>query len=1668
MQISSIKIKKTFLSVFVFSALTACGGGGGGGSSSSNTVSMGGSAVKGPLANASVEVYSVDSAAANLRGQLVDTGTTNARAGFSGINLNPDNAPYLIVVEADDDTVDITTGAPPVITKLRTIVTAAQLNSNVPIYATPLTSMAVDVVAAQSDNTPENLESQLSNAQNRVKTTLGFGLSQSLDIFTTAPLLTDETDTPEEQQSTAGYRLAIEALSAVIENVSNGTTDTEDTPDNALEALAKDLADGQLDGMSQGEMVAELNGFDVSTLDDVDVNSLTIPGTQISVNDIEQVLNTDKTSTGVDTELDESVDVSATPPVLVADTDLDGFADNLDNCPLNSNENQSDSNANGVGDVCDAAPVIAEDLSATVDEDSSVLIDLSVGASDAEGDDLVYSVGQVTLEGAIYEFQPEDNFNGEISFDYEVSDGTSQTTGTVNVVVAAQNDPGSVTIQGDAVQGQTLTANVVDDIDGLVNASVSYIWSNEAGAIEGEEGSTLLLTQALVGDAITVSVSYTDNEGFQETLQSEATDAVADIDDAPSGELELSGVAREDEVVSVIVDGLSDPDGSIVVVAYQWSSDGTPIDGATAAEFTIPGSVVGTSLSVLVSFTDSVFTSVVSTRTATFPSAVANANDVATGSVIISNTSPAEGDGLVVSLENIQDEDGLTSVDYAYQWLADGEEISGATSSTFIPSQQQVGSVLSVEVSFTDDFGSAESLTSAETSAVTNVNDDPTGSVIISGSAVVGQTLTASNNLTDEDGIGEISYEWFLNSVTTEVTGSSYTVQPADVDGSITVVASYEDAFGALESVTSNPVIGLAEPVEADNSLVGSWDLNLEEFGTYDKTIISFTATGEFFFFNVNSLDDDNCRSTGYEYGTYERVGDNINLTRIIDTDGCVGIFDATENQSQAQFVINDEETTKLEVTIIDPDQTETALTWTRILSNSDSIVGSWHEVFEGQEGNLSNLVIFLGDGRMYAMDADINDLQENDFFYGDYTYDGSNFTRTWVFQGFSDNTFAENNNTQIIDNRLVSGPDDSLGRNVPDLENASAPLAFTEAELEAGFTWYFVGPYDDCPSEWLVEEMSFDAIGYSLDLCASGSGEEVDEAYEVLASGVVRLVAFNEYIRRASFDPRTQSYDVCYADSEQAALDCGQETQGLAFVNRADAQDYVGQQLSNSLIGSWDFHIEENDTYDKTILTFTATGEFFFFNVSSFRNEDCRSRGYEYGTYERVGNDINLTRVIDTNGCVGLFDATENQSEATFTITEEETTSITASIFDPIDDPLGTNPDVLTWTRIQTNEDSIVGSWHEELGEGGENNQGNNLSNLVLFLGDGRFYTMDADPTNTSENDFGYGDYVADLGGEGLTLTFRFDGTGGETLGVENNFPNAAIVENEFSVNTLDDQIGLGRVVPAITNASAPLAFTETELSTGFTWFFALLEPEDCGNQWVVEEMNFDATGYSLDVCGSGSGEEVDEAYSLLASGIVNLVATQEYVKRMSFDAELQAYLVCWEDTELAASDCAEESQGYAFLSRADAQAYADEQDAPNSIDLTQYSISSTMTNSDCPSATPLGWDYVFTETDVTLSGSDSIITSNGVCSAGAQETFVDPIVDYSSSYQGSFWTCEDYPVCTVSELNRTYDGLDYDGDEAVLITISHPPGSNTITWIQEEDLGSTWTEIITLTPLP
>ena len=81
--------------------------------------------------------------------------------------------------------------------------------------------------------------------------------------------------------------------------------------------------------------------------------------------------------------------------------------------------------------------------------------------------------------------------------------------------------------------------------------------------------------------------------------------------------------------------------------------------------------------------------------------------------------------------------------------LADNADIFGATATAYTLADADAGSAIKVRVTFTDDAGNDESLTSAATELVNyavqqqTANSPATGQPTISGTAQVGETLTA-------------------------------------------------------------------------------------------------------------------------------------------------------------------------------------------------------------------------------------------------------------------------------------------------------------------------------------------------------------------------------------------------------------------------------------------------------------------------------------------------------------------------------------------------------------------------------------------------------------------------------------------------------------------------------------------------------------------------------------------------------------------------------------------------------------------------------------------------------------------------------------------------------------------------------------------------------------
>jgi hypothetical protein len=204
-----------------------------------------------------------------------------------------------------------------------------------------------------------------------------------------------------------------------------------------------------------------------------------------------------------------------------------------------------------------------------------------------------------------------------VQINWTFSDGNTRVQGTggalsatesttVNITAVNDAPTGSVKISGTAAQGEVLTASsTLTDADGL--DLISYQWKAGSTAIVDATNSTLLLSQAEVGEVITVVVSYTDGFGQLESVTSSATNDVANINDVPTGAVTISGTATQGQLLTasnnlVDLDGI--PSSGDSAIAYQWKAGGASIAEATASTYILTQAEVGKSITVTAGYTD--------------------------------------------------------------------------------------------------------------------------------------------------------------------------------------------------------------------------------------------------------------------------------------------------------------------------------------------------------------------------------------------------------------------------------------------------------------------------------------------------------------------------------------------------------------------------------------------------------------------------------------------------------------------------------------------------------------------------------------------------------------------------------------------------------------------------------------------------------------------------------------------------------------------------------------------------------------------------------------------------------------------------------------------------------------------------------------------------------
>ena len=238
------------------------------------------------------------------------------------------------------------------------------------------------------------------------------------------------------------------------------------------------------------------------------------------------------------------------------------------------------------------------------------------------------------------------------------------------------------------------------------------------------------ITDADLGKALQARAWFLDDVGNREKLQSALHYVPPPANTPATGTPTISGTVQVGEELSVDTSGIEDVNGiESTTMTYAWiRHDGdtaTTIDGATESTYTLVSDDQGKTITVTVSFKDGYGYSESRTSAATAEVAQAEAggsggrspNTAATGVPTITGTVKA-GKTLTAGTKGIADANGMTKAVFSYQWTADDVDIDGATSASYSLAAADEGKVIKVRVSFTDDAGNAESLTSAGTSAV--------------------------------------------------------------------------------------------------------------------------------------------------------------------------------------------------------------------------------------------------------------------------------------------------------------------------------------------------------------------------------------------------------------------------------------------------------------------------------------------------------------------------------------------------------------------------------------------------------------------------------------------------------------------------------------------------------------------------------------------------------------------------------------------------------------------------------------------------------------------------------------------------------------------------------------------------------------------------------------
>ena len=349
-------------------------------------------------------------------------------------------------------------------------------------------------------------------------------------------------------------------------------------------------------------------------------------------------------------------------------------------------------------------------------------------------------------------------------------------------------------LSGEARFGSSLTA-VPGSWDS--NASLSYQWLRDGVAISNATGLTYLLSIADIGRLVSVQVtgSATGHASVTQISASVSVESgILKLTPTPTFMFGVSWVGSD----SLILPGVWDQGVSLT---YQWFIDGAVVTGANALTYKPTVADYGHQLTFSVTGSAAGFVS--STQTS-------RSNYVRAGTLPLSPTPTLSGVAKVGSTLTANPGFWGQNVSLSYQWLRDGEAISGATSSSyFLSAAPDYGHQISVSVT-----GSAAGyVSSTQTSSSLSVGPgnlalNPT--VGYSGGLQVGRTLTVQPGNWD-NGVA-LTYQWLRDGspiIETPSWRETYILTSADYGHQVSVsVTGSLLGYSPLTQTSSSMLIG--------------------------------------------------------------------------------------------------------------------------------------------------------------------------------------------------------------------------------------------------------------------------------------------------------------------------------------------------------------------------------------------------------------------------------------------------------------------------------------------------------------------------------------------------------------------------------------------------------------------------------------------------------------------------------------------------------------------------------------------------------------------------------------------------------------------------------------------------------------------------------------------